>query len=203
MKAAGAVIVDPADIPTASKMDGCEMEILLYEFKADLDAYLAARGPASPVKSLADLIAFNEREKAREMPYFGQEMLLRAQKKGPLTSPAYRAARATCRSLAREQGIDLVLKTHRLDAIVAPTGSPAWTTDLVNGDHFTGASSTPAAVAGYPSIAVPAGQAFGLPVGISFIGTAWSEPKLIALAYAYEQATKHRRAPALAEHAGR
>ena len=203
MKAAGAVIVDPADIPTASKMDGCEMEILLYEFKADLDAYLAARGPASPVKSLADLIAFNEREKAREMPSFGQEMLLRAQKKGPLTSPAYRAARATCRSLAREQGIDLVLKTHRLDAIVAPTGSPAWTTDLVNGDHFTGASSTPAAVAGYPSIAVPAGQAFGLPVGISFIGTAWSEPKLIALAYAYEQATKHRRAPMLAEHAGR
>jgi len=203
MKAAGAVIVDPADIPTASKMDACEMEILLYEFKADLNAYLAARGAASPVKSLADLIAFNEREKAREMPYFGQELLIRAQKKGPLTSPAYRTARAACRSLAREQGIDFVLKQHRLDAIVAPTGSPAWTTDLVNGDHFTGASSTPAAVAGYPSIAVPAGQAFGLPVGISFIGTAWSEPKLIALAYAYEQATKHRRAPTLAEHAGR
>jgi amidase len=203
MKAAGAVIVDPADIPTASKMDACEMEILLYEFKADLNAYLARRGSTSPVRTLEGLIAFNEREKAREMPYFGQELLIRAQKKGPLTTPAYRTARATCRSLAREQGIDLVLRTHRLDAIVAPTGSPAWTTDLVNGDHFTGASSTPAAVAGYPSIAVPAGQAFGLPVGISFIGTAWSEPKLIALAYAYEQATKHRRAPRFAEHAGK
>jgi len=203
MKAAGAVIVDPADIPTASKMDGCEMEILLYEFKADLNAYLAARGPASPVHSLQDLIAFNEREKAREMPYFGQELLLRAQKKGPLTSPAYLKARATCRSLARVQGIDLVMRKYRLDAIVAPTGSPAWTTDLVNGDHFTGASSTPAAVAGYPSIAVPAGQAFGLPVGISFIGTAWSEAKLLGLAYAYEQATKHRQPPRLTEHAAR
>jgi amidase len=201
MKAAGAVIVDPADIPTASKMDACEMEILLYEFKADLNAYLAARGAESPVRSLADLIAFNEREKAREMPYFGQELFLRAQKKGPLTTPAYRTAKASCRSLAREQGIDFVLTKYRLDAIVAPTGSPAWTTDPINGDHFTGASSTPAAVAGYPSIAVPAGQAFGLPVGISFIGAAWSEPKLIALAYAYEQATKHRRPPTLAARA--
>jgi amidase len=196
MKARGAVIVDPADIPTASKMDACELEVLQYEFKADLNAYLAARAPASPVRSLADLIAFNEREKAREMPFFGQELLIASQKKGPLTSPAYRAARARCRSLAREQGIDLVLRRHRLDAIVAPTGSPAWTTDPVNGDHFLGASSTPAAVAGYPSITVPAGQAFDLPVGISFIGPAWSERRLIALAYAYEQATKHRRPPA-------
>src|SRR5262249_29892920 len=197
MKAAGAVIVDPADIPTASKMDACEMEILLYEFKTDLNAYLVSRGPSAPAKSLQDVIAFNEREKAREMPYFGQELFLRAQKKGPLTTPAYRTARAPCRSLAREQGIDLVLRKYRLDAIVAPTGSPAWTTDLVNGDHFTGASSTPAAVAGYPSISVPAGQAFGLPVGISFIGTAWSEPKLIGLAYSYEQATHHRKPPTL------
>jgi amidase len=197
MKAAGAVIVDPADIPTASKMDACEMEILLYEFKADLNTYLRARGPSSPVRSLQDLIAFNQREKAREMPYFGQELLLRAQKKGPLTSPAYRTARATCRSLARTQGIDFVLRKYRLDAIVAPTGSPAWTTDLINGDHFTGASSTPAAVAGYPSITVPAGEAFGLPVGISFIGSAQSEARLIALSYAYEQATRHRKPPAL------
>jgi amidase len=197
MKAAGAVIVDPADIPTASKMDTCEMEVLLYEFKADLNAYLAARGPESPVHSLAELIAFDEREKAREMPYFGQELFIRAQKKGPLTAAAYTTARTTCRSLARAQGIDLVLRRHHLDAIVAPTGSPAWTTDLVNGDHFTGASSTPAAVAGYPSITVPAGQAFGLPVGLSFIGTAKSEARLIALAYAYEQATKHRQPPAL------
>ena len=196
MKGRGAVIVDPADIPTASKMDGCELEVLLYEFKADLNAYLAGRGPASSVHSLADLIAFNEREEAREMPFFGQELFLSAQKKGPLTSAAYRTTLNRCRLLARAQGIDLVMRQHRLDAIVAPTGSPAWTTDLVNGDHFIGASSTPAAVAGYPSITVPAGEAFGLPVGISFIGRAWSESKLIALAYAYEQATKHRRPPA-------
>jgi amidase len=198
MKAAGAVIVDPADIPTAAKMDGCEMEVLLYEFKADLNVYLAARPPEGRVRSLADLIAFNVREQAREMPYFGQELFVRAQKKGPLTSAAYIAARTKCRALARGQGIDLVLREHRLDAIVAPTGSPAWTTDLVNGDHFTGASSTPAAVAGYPSITLPAGQAFGLPVGISFIGAAWSEAKLIALASSYEQLTHHRRPPGLA-----
>ena len=195
MKARGAVIVDPADIPTAAKMDGCEIEVLLYELKADLNAYLAGRGPSSRVRTLQDVIAFNEQEKDREMPFFGQELFLTAQKKGALTSPRYRAARAQCRSLAREQGIDLVMRQHRLDAIIAPTGSPAWTTDPVNGDHFVGASSTPAAVAGYPSITVPAGQAHGLPVGISFIGTAWSEPKLIGLAYAYEQATRHRRPP--------
>ena len=198
LKKLGAVIVDPADIPTASRMDACENDILLYEFKAGLNAYLAARGPSSQVPSLEALIAFNEREKTREMPYFGQELFLQAQQKGPLTSRAYLAAVKTCRARARAQGIDLVLRRHRLDAIVAPTGSPAWTTDLVNGDHFTGASSTPAAVAGYPSITVPAGQAFGLPVGISFIGGAWSEPRLIALAYAYEQATQHRRAPLFA-----
>jgi Asp-tRNAAsn/Glu-tRNAGln amidotransferase A subunit and related amidases len=197
MKAAGAVIVDPADIPTASKMDACENVVLLYEFKADLNRYLGSLGPSSPVHSLQELIAFNEREKAREMPFFGQELFVSAQKKGPLTSPAYRAAAAKCRVLARAQGIDLVMQRHHLDAIVAPTGSPAWTTDLVNGDHFTGASSTPAAVAGYPSVTVPAGQAFGLPVGLSFIGGAWSEEKLIALAYAYEQATRHRRPPTL------
>jgi len=195
MKAAGAVIVDPADIPTASKLDGCEMEILLYEFKADLNAYLASRGASSPVRSLRDLIAFNEREKDREMPFFGQELLISAEKKGPLTSPAYKTALAQCRTLSRTQGIDLVMRRHRLDAIVAPTGSPAWTTDLINGDHFTGASSTPAAVAGYPSITVPAGLAHGLPVGVSFIGKAWSERRLIALAYAYEQATRHRKPP--------
>ena len=195
MKAQGAIVVDPADIPTASKMDGCEMDILLYEFKADLNAYLARLGASAPVKSLDELIAFDEREKAREMPFFGQELFISARKKGGLDSPPYKAALAKCRVLARTQGIDAVMTQHRLDAIVAPTGSPAWTTDVVNGDHFTGASSTPAAVAGYPSITVPAGQAFGLPVGISFIGRAWSEPKLIAVAYAYEQATKQRRPP--------
>jgi amidase len=195
MKARGAVIIDPADIPTASKMDACENEVLLYEFKADLNTYLGSLGPSSPIHSLEELIAFNEREKAREMPFFGQELFLSSQKKGPLASAAYRAALTKCRSLARAQGIDRVMRRYHLDAIVAPTGSPAWTTDLVNGDHFTGASSTPAAVAGYPSITVPAGDAFGLPVGLSFIGRAWSEEKLIALAYAYEQATRHRRPP--------
>ena len=195
MKAQGAVIVDPANIPTAARMDACENEVLQYEFKADLNKYLAGLGPKAAVRSLQDLIAFNIREKEREMPFFGQELFLASQKRGPLSSPKYLTALATCRALAREKGIDFVMRLHRLDALVAPTGSPAWTTDLVNGDHFTGASSTPAAVAGYPSITVPAGEAFGLPVGISFIGRAWSEPRLIALAYAYEQATKHRRPP--------
>ena len=193
-KAAGAVIVDPANIPTASKLDSCENEVLQHEFKHDLDAYLGTR-TGSAVHTLADLIAFDEREKAREMPYFGQELFVQSEKKGPLTSQIYRTALLKCRALARAQGIDLVLRAHHLDALVAPTGSPAWTTDLINGDHFTGASSTPAAVAGYPSVTVPAGEAFGLPIGLSFIGTAWSEPRLIALAYAYEQRTRHRHPP--------
>jgi len=196
MKAQGATIVDPADIPTAARLDDCEFEILLYEFKADLNKYLAARGASARVRSLTDLIAFNIRERDREMPYFEQEILVRAEKKGPLTTPAYRQARATCRTRSRTLGIDAVIAKFRVDAIVAPTGSPAWTTDLINGDHFLGASSTPAAVAGYPSITVPAGFVRGLPVGISFIGPAWSEAKLIGLAYAYEQATKHRKPPA-------
>jgi amidase len=195
MKAQGAIIVDPANIATAAKMDSCENDVLLYEFKADINKYLAALGPAAPVHSLSSLIAFDEREKAREMPYFGQEQFVAAEKKGPLTSPGYKAALAKCRLLSRARGVDAIMRADRLDALVAPTGSPAWTTDLINGDHFTGASSTPAAVAGYPSITVPAGEAFGLPVGISFIGRAWSEAKLIGLAYSYEQATKHRRPP--------
>jgi amidase len=195
MKRHGAVIVDPADIPTAGQLDDCEIEILLYEFKDGLNKYLARLETKPAVRTLADVIAFNEREKAREMPYFGQELFLMAEKKGPLTSAAYRQALKTCRTRARTLGIDAVITRHRLDAIVAPTGSPAWPTDLVNGDHFTGASSTPAAVAGYPNITVPAGEVFGLPVGISFFGRAWSEAKLIGLAYAYEQATRHRRRP--------
>lgn len=195
LKELGAVIVDPADIATAGQLDDCELEVLLYEFKAGLNKYLGTLPPSAPVRSLSDLIAFNEREKAREMPYFGQEILELSQKKGPLTDPAYRRAHATCRNRARALGIDATIARFRLDAIVAPTGSPAWPTDLVNGDHFLGASSTPAAVAGYPSITVPAGEVYGLPVGMSFIGSAWSEARLVALAYAFEQATKHRRAP--------
>jgi amidase len=197
MRDQGAVIVDPADIPTASQLEDCEFEVLLYEFKDGLNAYFASLGPGAKVKSLEELIAFNKREAAREMAFFGQEILEMAQKKGALTSPAYRKALTTCRTRARTAGIDAAMTKHRLDAIVAPTGSPAWPIDLVNGDHFLGASSSPAAIAGYPSITVPAGFVQDLPVGISFIGRAWAESKLIALAYAYEQATKHRRPPQL------
>ena len=196
MKAQGAIIVDPADIATAARLDDCEFEILLYEFKAGLNKYLLTRAPAGAVHSLKDLIAFNTREQPREMPFFGQEILVMAEKKGPLTSAAYQKALTTCRARSRTLGIDAVMTKFHLDAIVAPTGSPAWLTDLVNGDHFLGASSTPAAVAGYPSITVPAGFAYGLPVGVSFIGRPWSEAKLITFAYAYEQATKHRKPPA-------
>jgi amidase len=195
MKAQGAVIVDPADIPNAGKYDASELEVLLYEFKADLDKYLGALAPSARVHSLADVIAFNEAHRDREMPFFGQELMLRAQQKGPLSDKAYLDAIAGNLKLSRAEGIDAVMDRLRLDALVAPTGSPAWTTDLANGDHFLGASSTPAAVAGYPSVTVPAGSAFGLPVGISFIGRAWSEALLLKLAYAYEQATKHRRPP--------
>jgi amidase len=195
MKARGAVIVDPADIPTASQLDDCELEILLYEFKADLNAYLRRLGPAVRVRSLTELIAFNEREREREMPFFGQELFVMAEKKGPLTSPAYRRALATCQLRARTLGIDRVMTRYRLDALVAPAGSPAWPIDHINGDHFIGASSTPAAVAGYPSITVPAGFVHELPVGVSFIGRQWSEARLMGLAYAFEQSTRHRRPP--------
>ena len=195
LKAQGAVLVDPADIPTAADLDDCEFEVLLYEFKSGLNAYLGQLPPAARVRSLAALIAFNEQERSREMPFFGQEILQLAEAKGPLTSAPYRRALTTCRSRSRTLGIDAVVKKHRLDAIVAPTGSPAWPIDLINGDHFLGASSTPAAVSGYPSVTVPAGFVYGLPVGLSFFGPAWTEAKLVALAYAYEQATKHRKPP--------
>jgi amidase len=191
----GAVLVDPADIPHAGEYDESELEVLLYELKADLAAYLAALGPSAPVKTLADVIAFNEAHRAEELPYFGQELFLRAEEKGPLTTPAYRDALEKNRRLARAEGIDAVMDAHRLDALVALTGGPAWTTDLVNGDHFSGGSSTAPAVAGYPNINVPAGEVYGLPVGISFLGRAWSEPILLRLAYAFEQATHFRRPP--------
>ena len=195
LKSRGATIIDPADIPTAARLDDCEFEVLLYEFKADLNAYLASRATTASVHSLDDVVAFNKKQEEKELPYFGQEIMLLAQKKGPLTAPAYQKALTTCRARARTLGIDAVMTRLRLDAIVAPTGGPAWTTDLINGDHFLGASSTPAAVAGYPSITVPAGFVSGLPVGLSFIGRAWSEAKLIQYAYAFEQATHHRKPP--------
>ena len=195
MKAQGATIMDPADIPTASRLDACEIEVLLYELKADLNSYLATRGTAAAASTLKDLIAFNERERTREMPYFGQELFIRAEAKGSLTSQEYRTASTLCRRLARDEGIDAVMKMHQLDAIVVPPMGPAWPTDLVNGDHITGGGTTPAAVAGYPSITVPAGWAGELPVGILFMGRAWSESRLISLAFAYEQASRHRKPP--------
>jgi amidase len=195
MKKMGAVVIDPTNIPTAGKFDDSELEVLLYELKADLNAYLAGLGPQAPVKSLKDIIDFNEKNRDREMPYFGQDLFIKAQEKGPLTSKAYVKALRRNHLMSRTQGIDLVLKQHKLDALVAPTGGPAWPTDLVNGDHFTGGYSTASAVAGYPHITVPAGYVFGLPVGISFFAGAYSEPKLISIAYAFEQATKVRRPP--------
>jgi amidase len=195
MKKAGAEIVDPADIPHVGEYDETELEVLLYELKADLAAYLATLGPSARVKTLADVIAFNEANREREMPCFGQELFLQAQEKGPLTDKGYLDALAKNRRLSREEGLDAVLGQHKLDAIVAPTGGPAWLTDCVTGDHFGGGSSTPPAVAGYPAITVPCGFSFGLPVGITFMGRAWSEPVLVRLAYAYEQATKWRKAP--------
>jgi len=201
MKNHGAVIVDPANIPTLGKFGDSEFEVLLYEFKADLNAFLTWLGPASPVHSLKEVIAFNDAHAREEMPYFGQDIMTMAERKGPLTTPAYVAALAKNHRMARELGIDLVMNRHRLDALVAPTGGPAWATDLVNGDPSAAnadAPSTVTSVAGYPHITVPAGFFRGLPVGISFFGRAWSEPTLIKLAYAYEQATKHRRPPAFA-----
>jgi amidase len=195
MKKLGAILVDPADIPTHGKFDDSEFEVLLYEFKADLNAYLAGLGPAAPVRSLKDVIAFNEKNREREMPYFGQDIMIKAEAKGPLTSKPYLQALRKNHLLTRAQGIDAVMKKNRLDAMIAPTGGPPWPTDWANGDHFTGGYSSASAVAGYPHITVPAGYVFGLPVGISFFGGAFSEPKLIKIAYAFEQATKARRAP--------
>jgi len=195
LQKAGAVLVDPAEVPHNGEYDETELEVLLYELKADLNAYLATLGPSARVKTLADVIAFNQKNADREMPCFGQELFIKAEAKGPLTDKAYLDALAKNRRLSREEGLDAILTQHKLDAIVAPTGGPAWLTDCAVGDHFGGGSSTPAAVAGYPNITVPCGYSFGLPVGISFMGGAWSEPKLIRLAYAYEQATRWRKAP--------
>jgi len=195
MKRAGATVVDPADIATIGKFDESELLVFLYELKADLNNYLARLGPAAPVHTLKDIIDFNERNKEKEMPYFGQDLFLKAEAKGPLTTKEYLDALEKNHQLSRTQGIDAIMDQFQLDALVAPTGGPAWITDLVDGDHFAGGSSSAAAVAGYPNINVPAGFFFGLPVGISFFGRAWSEPTLIKLAYSFEQATKFRKPP--------
>ncbi|MEP6732292.1 MAG: amidase [bacterium] len=196
MKEQGAIIVDPADIVTAGKFDDAEFEVLLFEFKTDLAAYLAALPAGARARTLDDLIAFNRAHAKEEMPHFGQEIFEQATKKGSLSSASYKKALASCRTLARTQGIDATLLKHKLDAIVAPTQGPPSLIDLVNGDPGGGGSSTsPCAVAGYPAITVPMGYSWGLPLGITFMGAAWSEPTLFKLAYAFEQASKARVAP--------
>jgi amidase len=195
MKKAGAEIVDPADLPSQGQLGNAEFEVLCYEFKADLNAYLGKLNPRTKIHSLADAIAFNEKNREREMPIFGQETFELCQKKGPLTDKAYLDALAKCRKLSRDEGIDAVAAKLKLDAIVAPTSGPAWLIDYVNGDSDVGGCSAAAAVAGYPHVTVPAGFVRGLPVGVSFFGPAWSEPVLLKLAYAYEQLTRARRAP--------
>ena len=195
MKKRGAVVIDPADIETLGKFDESELLVFMYELKADLNSYLAGLGGNAPVRTLKDIIDFNERNRQKEMPYFGQDLFIRAESKGPLTEKAYVDALERNHQLARTEGIDATMDKYHLDAIIAPTGGPAWITDLVNGDHVAGGSSNAAAVAGYPNINVTAGFVAGLPVGISFFGRAWSEPTLIRLAYAFEQTTKARQKP--------
>jgi amidase len=198
LKELGAEVIDPANIPTYTKLSEPENEALLWEFKSDLNAYLEARAASSAalqVKSLKDIIDFNERTRDREMPYFGQDLMIKAQAKGPLTDRKYRDLVTKLNHLAKAEGIDAVMSKLALDALVAPTDGPAWPTDYIIGDHFVGGSSTPAAVAGYPHVTVPAGYVFGLPVGLSFFGSPRSEIKLIKYAFAFEQATKHRRPP--------
>jgi amidase len=195
MKRAGAEIVDPVEIPSIGKFDDSELTVFYYELKADLAAYLARLGNTSQVKSLKDVIEFNERNRDKEMPYFGQDIFLKAEEKGPLTEKEYLDALAKNRQLSRADGIDAAMDKSNLDALVAPTGGPPWITDLINGDHAIGGSSNLTAVAGYPNINVPAGNLWGLPVGISFFGRAWSEPTLLKIAYSFEQLTKARQKP--------
>jgi amidase len=195
IKKQGAEIIDPADLESHGKFDDTELTVLLYELKADLNAYLANRGPDVRVHSLKELIEFNDQHAAKEMPYFGQDLFIKAEAKGPLTSNEYLDALEANRRLSRREGIDGVMDKFHLDAILAPTGSPAWLTDLANGDHSSGGSSNAAAVAGYPNINVPAGFVFGMPIGISFFGRAWSEPTLLKIAYGFEQVAKARKSP--------
>jgi len=193
MVSQGAVIVD-VEAPPQSEYSDAELQVLLYEFKDGLNKYFAALGGDVPVKTLSDLIEFNKKD-IIELKYFNQKILIDAEKKGDLTSPEYLSALEKCRKATREEGIDKMMDTHKLDAIILPTGSPAWKTDLLNGDHYTGGSSSLAAIAGYPSITVPMGFIENMPVGISFVGRAWSEPVLIEVAYSFEQATRYRKAP--------
>jgi amidase len=198
LRSLGAEVIDPVDLGPMPELGAAELEVLLTELRASLGEYLAALPPAVKVRSLADVIAFNRAHAAEEMPHFGQELFEQAQAKGPLTSPAYLKARALCERVARTEGIDRVLRAHRLDAIIAPTTGPAWRIDPLLGDHFVGGSSTPAAVAGYPSVTVPVGFVAGMPVGASLFAGRFAEARLLGLALALEAATSHRRPPTYA-----
>jgi len=197
IQGAGAILIDPVEIKTNREYGRSGYDVLLYEFKEGLNKYLAGLGPDAPVKTLEEVIAFNESNRDRSMPYFEQEILKLSQEKGDLNEPEYLEALEKILRLSREEGIDATLKEHDLDAIVAPTGGPAWPIDVINGDHFGGGSSSPAARAGYPNITVTAGYVHGMPVGISMFSTAYQEPKLIAMAYAFEQARGPREVPQL------
>jgi len=195
MRSAGATVVEIPEVEGWRRMGGPSGRLMRYEFKADLNAYLAGLGADAPVKSLEEIIAFNETNADRELPYFQQEIMHQAQELGPLSDPGYLEALAEAMRLSRDEGIDHVMAEYGLNAIVAPTGSPAWTTDLINGDRYHMGSSSPAAISGYPNITVPMGFFSELPVNISIWGRAWSEPELIRIAYAFEQLTRHRQAP--------
>ena len=198
LEAGGATVVDELEFPSTEGLGRAAYDVLLYEFKHDLNAYLAGLPNAEklPASTLDELIAFSEAHADQEMPFFGQEIFIKSQAKGPLTDQAYVEALELVGTASR-QGIDSLLAEHELDALIAPTGGPAWKTDLIDGDHFIGSSSSYPARAGYPNITVPMGAVHGLPVGVSFFATALSEPTLIEIAYAFEQATRHRRPPAL------
>jgi amidase len=193
MQREGALLIDPVKLPSRQELNDAEFQVMLYEFKAGLNDYFKSLGPNAPVKSLEELIAFNERNRERELAFFGQETLIDAQSKGPLSDQRYVEAKARCAKWSRE--LEAVLESNQLDAIVAPTTGPAHVLDLVVGDRGLGGTSTYAAVSGLPSITVPCGDASGLPLGMSFIAPAWQEGRLLALAYAFEQATKARKSP--------
>jgi amidase len=199
MKAEGAIIIDPANLPHMDEggvFEELPTLVLNYEFKANINQYLESLGPAAPVKNLTEIIAFNEAHRDREMPFFGQQRLIASEETGGLTDPAYLNAVQTIQRYSRSEGIDALMDGHQLDAIVAPTGGPAWLTDHIVGDRFDGGfSAGPAAIAGYPDVTVPMGNLSGLPIGVSFFGRAWSEPTLLKIAYAFEQATKRRQPP--------
>lgn len=195
LKKKGATLITPVKVDKLVELGDAELTVLLYEIKSDMKDYLEHRGPDTKMNSLTDLIEFNRNNEDKEMLYFRQELFLAAEKKGPLTDNEYLNALDIIDRIAREDGIDAIMDKYKLDALISPTDSPAWVTDLINGDHYLGGSSSLAAIAGYPHITVPAGFVFGLPVGISFFGRAWSEPVLLKLAYAFEQATKIRRPP--------